>query len=185
MDKKMDDRLNRQNWLNAGLQALADEGPEGLRIMSIARQMGVTKGSFYWHFRNHEEFQSALLAEWEQRHTKKVIVDVEEKGGDSLMKLRNLMTMTVGSDPRLAQAIRTWAITSAMVNEAQVRVDQDRVNYLVTLLGPLGWPNDKAQTLARWMYCALIGHFHLQGPPIGAEHIELILAILIPKKNSK
>jgi AcrR family transcriptional regulator len=177
----MEDKLNRDHWLSAGLQALAVEGAEGLRIMPIAQQLGVTKGSFYWHFQNLDDYQSALLDEWEQRHTQQIIHFVEGKGGDALTKLRNLMSVTVSADARLAQGMRSWANTNPKVKKALVRVDQMRLGYLVGLLSALGWPSDKAETLARWSYCALIGHFSLQGPPIVAEQIELILATLTPR----
>lgn len=177
----MDDKLNKQTWLNAGLQMLAAEGAEGLRIMSIAQQLGVTKGSFYWHFKNLEEYQSALLKEWEQRHTQQIMDYIEGKGGDALTKLRNLMSVTVSADARLAQAIRSWANINPKVKQALARVDRARLVYLVGLLADFGWPDEKAETLARWSYCALIGHFSLQGPPIVAEQIELILETLTPK----
>jgi AcrR family transcriptional regulator len=177
----MEDKLSRDQWLSAGLQALAVEGAEGLRIMSIAQQLGVTKGSFYWHFENLDAYQSALLEEWEQRHTQQIIHYVEGKGGDALTKVRNLMSVTVSADARLAQAIRSWANTNPKVKKALARVDQARLAYLVDLLSALGWPTDKAETLARWAYCALIGHFSLQGPPIVAEQIELILETLTPR----
>jgi AcrR family transcriptional regulator len=177
----MDDKLNRNHWLSAGLQALAAEGAEGLRIMPIAQQLGVTKGSFYWHFENLDDYQSALLNEWEQRHTQQIIHYVEGKGGDALTKLRNLMSVTVSADARLAQAMRSWANTNPKVQKALARVDQARLSYLIGLLREFGWSADKAETLARWSYCALIGHFSLQGPPIVAEQIELILETLTPK----
>jgi AcrR family transcriptional regulator len=180
----MDEKLNRQDWLSAGLEALAAEGPDGLRIMSIAEQLGVTKGSFYWHFRNLDEFQLSLLEEWEQRHTQQIIQYVEKKGGDSSTKLHNLMNATVGADARLALAIRSWANTHAVAREAQDRVDHDRVVYLTRLLTPLGWSVGEAQTLARWMYCALIGHFNLQGKPLISKQIDLILDIVKPKTNN-
>jgi AcrR family transcriptional regulator len=64
----MEDKKNRLSWLNAGLQALTSQGPAGLRVMQIAKQMGVTKGSFYWHFKDLAEFQAAVLDEWERCH---------------------------------------------------------------------------------------------------------------------
>lgn len=182
---EMDDKLNRQHWLSAGLRALAEEGPDGLRIMSIAQQLGVTKGSFYWHFRNHEEYQAALLEEWEQGHTYQIIRRVEEAGGDARSKLHNLFNITVNADTRLAQAIRTWAITNSAVRQAQERVDRDRLAYLVALLLPLGWKPEQAETLARWMYCALIGNFSMHGPRISPEQIELLLQIMTPPTAPK
>jgi AcrR family transcriptional regulator len=181
----MDDKLNRQHWLGAGLEVLAAQGLQGLRIMPIAQQLGVTKGSFYWHFGNLDEYQLALLEEWEQRHTQQIIQYVDSQGGDALTKLRNLMTVTVNADARLAKAVRSWADTNPLAHAAQSRVDHDRLVYLHSLLTQLGWADDKAQTFSRWMYCALIGHFSLQGPPILAEQIEFVLETLMPKPAVK
>ncbi len=177
----MDEKLNRQNWLNAGLQALAEEGPEGLRIMPIAQKLGVTKGSFYWHFRNHEQYQKALLEEWEQGHTHQIIRHVEAVGGDPMSKLRNLFHITTGADARLAQAIRNWSHSNPKVREAQERVDRDRIAYVAALLRPLGWSEEKAKALARWLYCGLIGHFSMGGPRITAEEAEVILEAVTPR----
>jgi AcrR family transcriptional regulator len=181
----VEEKLNRQNWLGAGLEILAEQGLQGLRIMPIAQQLGVTKGSFYWHFNNLEDYQLALLQEWEQRHTQQIIQYVEGQGGDALTKLRNLMTVTVNADARLAKAIRSWADTNPLAHAAQSRVDLDRLVYLQSLLTKLGWADNKAKAFARWMYCALIGHFSLQGPPILAEQLELILETLNPKPAIK
>jgi len=181
MVKGMNDKLNQERWLSAGLQVLAEEGPEGLRIMPIAQQLGVTKGSFYWHYRNLEDYQSALLEEWEQRHTRQVIHHVEDKGGEAADKLRNLVSISFSADARLAQAIRRWAITNPQAREAQARVDHDRLAYLVSLLRPLGWPQAKAEFLARWLYGALIGYFSLQGPAVGPMQLDLIMGMLTPR----
>jgi AcrR family transcriptional regulator len=181
----MDDKLNHQHWLDAGLQTLATQGLAGLRIMPIAQQLGVTKGSFYWHFSSLQAYQAALLQEWELRHTQQIIQYVQAQGGDARTKLHNLMTVTVGADPRLAKAIRAWADTDTQAQAAQARVDHDRLAYLAHLLAALGWPTDKAQTYARWLYCGLIGHFSLQGPPMRAEQIDLILATVVPASHRK
>ena len=174
----MDDKLNRQSWLDAGLQRLAAQGPHGLRIMTIAQELGVTKGSFYWHFRNQDEYLAALLEEWERSHTQQIIEHVENIGGDPAAKLRNLLSVTIAADPRLTQAVRSWAHTDPMVGKAVKRVDKKRVVYVAGLIGSLGWSPEDAATLARWSYCALIGHFSLQSPGLTEGQIDLILGTI-------
>lgn len=176
----MNDRLNLQHWLDAGLRTLAEEGPQGLRIMALAQQLGVTKGSFYWHYRDLDDYQAALLREWEQRHTQQIIRAVEDQGGTPSARLRNLLGLTVNADARLALAIRRWAASHAPAREAQARVDADRVAYVAGLLVPLGWPAEQAQFLARWTYGALIGYFNLQGPTVTPGQMDLLLATLTP-----
>jgi len=174
----MDDRLNRQHWLDAGLERLASHGPQGLRIMAIAEQLGVTKGSFYWHFRDQREYAAALLAEWELTRTQHIIDQVERAVDGAAMKLRNLMSVTVAADPRLALAIRSWASTDPLVRKAVKRVDKKRLAYLSGLIAALGWSDDDAATLARWAHGALLGYFILEGPALTEAQIDLILSTL-------
>ena len=62
----MDSRRTRDDWLRAARLALLRQGPDGVRVEPLARDLGVTKGSFYWHFRDRAELLEALLVEWEQ-----------------------------------------------------------------------------------------------------------------------
>jgi AcrR family transcriptional regulator len=178
---EMEEKKNRQSWLNAGLKALASEGPDGLRIMLIAEQLGVTKGSFYWHFKNLEEYQLAVLEEWEQSHTQEIIECVEHAGGDAQTKLRNLFAGTISADFSLSRAIRSWSLTHPGVREVQQRVDQKRIDYVAKLLRGIGWSKEDAATLGRWGYCAFIGHATLNGPPVTEKQLNLILKTMLPK----
>jgi len=171
----MEDRLNRQQWLDAGLEQIAAEGAGGLRIMPIAQRLGVTKGSFYWHFRDLAGYQAALLQEWEASRTQQIIEHVETTGGDAAARLRTLMTLTLRSDARLAQAVRAWATTDTAVADAVARVDKKRLSYLAALLRELGWSKVDASTLAHWAYCALLGHFSMRAPRLTAQQIDLLL----------
>ncbi|NHZ43777.1 TetR/AcrR family transcriptional regulator [Massilia sp. CCM 8693] len=179
-DNGMDDKKNRQSWLSAGLQALADDGPEGLRIMTIAQKMGVTKGSFYWHFKNLEDYQSALMEEWEQVHTQQVMDIVDQEDADVGSKLAKLFT---GGPPHLftlGRAIRAWSMTNEQVREVQERVDRKRVEYVATLLTDSGWPADQAPVIARWNYCAFIGHAAIGAPEMSEAEIGTVVQLLTP-----
>jgi AcrR family transcriptional regulator len=180
----MDEKLNRQRWLTAGLQALAEVGPEGLRIMPIAEQLGVTKGSFYWHFKNLKDYQTAVLAEWERCYTGDAIQCLENDRLDSKEKLRTWIVGAAYSDFRLERAIRTWSLHNAAVREVRARVDTDRINYLAKLLRAVGWSRDEAQTLGQWTYCAWIGYTTLDDASIAEKQLKLILTILLPRQSS-
>jgi AcrR family transcriptional regulator len=181
----MDDKENRLSWLNAGLQALAAQGPEGLRVMHIAKQMGVTKGSFYWHFKDLAEFQTAVLDEWERCHTRQAIACVEAFGGDDATKLRNVFLGSAGDNFPLARSVRAWSLINANAREVQTRVDQSRIDYLEQLLRGVGWADEDAVVLARWSYCAFIGYSTLEGPSVNVKQLELVLDILTPKARAK
>jgi AcrR family transcriptional regulator len=177
----MEDKLNRQQWLTAGLQTLANEGPEGLRIMPIALQLGVTKGSFYWHFKNLDDYQAALLDEWERCYTQEAIHWIESEGKDPAEKLRTWITGAAYADFKLDRAVRSWALTKPTVQEVRARVDNDRIDYLTKLLRGVGWSKDEAVTLGHWTYWAWIGYATLGGPITTDKQLKLILSILKPK----
>ncbi len=177
-----DSKMNRESWFDAGFKRLAAHGPQGLRIMAIAEQMGVTKGSFYWHFKDLREYRAALLAEWEQRFTREIILQVEQTGGDVTAKLRTLLSAVEATfNRRLILALRSWAISDPLVSKAMARVDELRVAYLAGLLHELGWRKKDAATLARFAYEALLGRLILPYLPLTAAQRDLISSVLTPR----
>tara|TARA_B100000686_G_C16713341_1_gene930518 strand:- start:82 stop:687 length:606 start_codon:yes stop_codon:yes gene_type:complete len=58
------ERLSREDWISAAWKMLGEYGFEGVRVEPLARSLGVTKGSFYWHFRDRQELIEALLDRW-------------------------------------------------------------------------------------------------------------------------
>lgn len=59
--------LGREDWIAAGLAALAGGGAAAFRVEAVARSLGVSKGSFYWHFRDRADWRDAVLGWWEHR----------------------------------------------------------------------------------------------------------------------
>src|SRR5438477_7765626 len=66
-------RLSAQDWETAALEALADGGVAGVAVEPLARRLGVTKGSFYWHYADREALLAAALSRWEKSHTESII----------------------------------------------------------------------------------------------------------------
>ena len=176
----MNEKINRQNWLDAGLRMLAQQGPDRVRIMPIAEELGVTKGSFYWHFKNLEEYHGALIAEWERRDTLQAIEFVENMQGDAQSKLHCWIAGASMSDFKLTKAIRAWSMSNHVIADAQTRVDAKRIDFLKKLLREVGWSKDEAETLANWTYWAFIGFSTLAEPSISDQQLKLILRVLKP-----
>lgn len=176
----MDEKLNRQRWLTAGLQTLAESGPEALRIMPIAAQLQVTKGSFYWHFKNLEDYRTAVLDEWERYYTGDAIACLDHDGIEPNEKLRTWIVGAAYADLRLERAVRSWALNNPAVTEVRKRVDAKRIAFLIKLLGDVGWPPASAQTLGQWTYCAWLGFAALDDARFTDQQLKLILSRLIP-----
>ena len=183
----MSERLGRQEWIDAGLRAMADAGVDAVRVERLAETLGVTKGSFYWHFRDRGALLSALVEAWRDRATTNIISQVEAGGGDAVIKLRALFSITTRSDGRLDLAMRSWASQDDKAREILKSVDQKRYAYLKALLGDVGFDPPAAAARARFAYNALIGQFVMgrTGAPRDAssETLDIILPMLVRRAD--
>src|SRR6476659_10987293 len=103
-------RTPRDTWIRVGMQALADGGPEAVRVEPLAKALGVTRGGFYWHFKDRQALLDELLDAWERRSTDEVLERVEREGGDPRAKVRRAGMLTFSSDLLPVDlAIRDWA----------------------------------------------------------------------------
>ena len=79
----MSRRLGKLDWIKHGLVTLARDGPNALRVEAMAKKLRVSRGSFYWHFRDIKDFRSQLLRSWEDRSTDQVIQDLDMSRGSA------------------------------------------------------------------------------------------------------
>jgi AcrR family transcriptional regulator len=130
----MDKTLGREDWLRAARLALLHGGVEAVRVEKLARTLEVTKGSFYWHFKDREELLELLLCEWESE-LEELVGQVGTAGG--VKDLRSLLSVLVerarlseqGQVPSDA-AIFAWASVSPEVAQRVNRAEQERLDLL-------------------------------------------------------
>jgi AcrR family transcriptional regulator len=129
-------RTPRARWIEEGLQALSAGGPDAVRIESLARAQGVSKGGFYGYFDDRRALLEEMLDAWERRSTEDVIDRVEQEGGDAMARARRAAELTF-SDELLPidLAVRDWSRRDPAVAARLRRVDNFRMDYLRTLLG--------------------------------------------------
>jgi len=151
--------LTRQDWIEQGLKTLAETGVETVRVEPLAKVLGVTKGSFYWHFKNREDFLEAILQEWVKCQTNSIIEQVEALGGDATTKLLYLFELAIQDDGRAENAIRAWATSNSKITTVLDQVDQRRLNYTKDLFLQVGFAPFEAMVRARMVYYALVGEF--------------------------
>ena len=151
-------RLTREDWILAGFRALVAQGRDGLRVEPVARALGTTKGSFYWHFAGPADWQAAMLAYWEEFAFVRIVQALEcEVPGEA--RLRGVITLaTETRDPSYGglqgePALRDWARYDAAVAACVARIDAARVAWLAGELGAAG----ADAGLARVFYAALLG----------------------------
>jgi len=173
-------RLGKDQWIGAGLRALAREGIEGVRVERLASSLGLTKGSFYWHFADRSALHSAMLEEWAARATGEVIARVEGKGGGASEKLLNLIRIVVADDGRVDRAVRGWAAHDALAGAATDRVDQWRVAYLCGLFSGLGFSERESLARSRMIYQAVIGQIMMVAAAPRDERIADWVDVIFP-----
>jgi AcrR family transcriptional regulator len=158
MEKKQAaQKLDRQQWISVGLQVLAESGIDDVRVEPIAKLMNVTKGSFYWHFKNRDDLLSAILQEWVNTETHGLIDRVESIGGDATIKLLHLFEFATQINGRLENAMRGWAIRDPLVATMVLTVDCDRLAYTKKLFLAVGFNPFEAEIRARMAYFSLVG----------------------------
>jgi len=128
-------RTERQEWIRQGLTALAEGGPEAVRVETLATRLGVTKGGFYWHFKDRNALLEEVLQSWEQLAVDEIIQRVDAEPREGKEKLRALFDLAEASS-HLAQvelAVRHWARRDERVARHLCRVDDRRMDYLRSL----------------------------------------------------
>ena len=153
--KASSQRLSRQDWIDAALQALTGGGLAALSVERLATELGATKGSFYWHFKDRAALIEAALSEWEQRDTDQLI-ERASTIDDPRERLRWLFqvvfseTAGVGIDTALLADA-----DSPMVSAALERVATRRLRYIETQFKLMGL--DASSDRAMLTYTAFVG----------------------------
>ena len=142
--------LSRVEWLENALNAVSRTGGAKLRIDSLVKKVGVTKGSFYWHFKNRDDFVRSLIDYWHERYTLTVSDYLDDFEGSAEDKLRKLMEMVfVEQLTRHDLAVRSWAIAEPKLQRLVKRTDDYRLNYLRRLFLGIGFDKDGADLRSR------------------------------------
>ncbi len=169
-------RLTREDWIKAGLKALAKRGPSAIAVEPLAREIGTTKGSFYWHFKDLPDFQDEVAQEWKRQAAGALVATLELDGGHA-EKLRDIARS--GGSAKLEPAMRAWAKACRPAARAVSEIDGLRLDAAHALLRETGISN---RDLAQALYAAAIGLEQIApgGKPEGnamGELVDLILAL--------
>ncbi len=158
-------RLSRASWVGAAREALIDGGSDSVKVEVLADRLGVTTGSFYWHFKNRAALLAALLDDWRQVNTAAMAEAVEHAGSSAADQFDALAQVWISEavfSPAYDAAIRDWARTSDEVAAALHRVDRERIDLIRGIFLGLGYDPDRAEVRARILYFHQVGYYALQ-----------------------
>jgi AcrR family transcriptional regulator len=155
-------RLNRQAWVEAALEAIAEGGIAAVAVVPLAQRLGATKGSFYWHFPSREALVEAALADWEHTHTAAVIAEIEAASEDPVQQLRLLFKRVteLAARDRVELALLATA-DHPTVRPVLDRVTRRRIDFTARLFERLGVSRAEAKRRALLAYSAYLGHAQL------------------------
>jgi AcrR family transcriptional regulator len=160
----MADQLSAKDWLDQGLKALAEHGYTALKAEPLAKALGVSRGSFYWHFADVEAFHAAILEHWREVAAERIIAEVEASaGGENPLQL--LLRRVFGERLALERAVRSWATVNRAARAAVQAIDRRRIRYVQGLLGSSGLSPEVAGARAQILYWAFLG-FALSDRPL-------------------
>jgi AcrR family transcriptional regulator len=148
--------LTAEAWAGAALTAITEAGLDAVNVDELARALGVTKGSFYWHYSSRADLIAAALTLWERRDTGGYLAEIANIP-DPADQLRRLIANAV----RLSQRPNMYAALSQADSEPArailQRVAGQRIAFLTGLYADLGLPPQRARLLARLAYATYIG----------------------------
>jgi AcrR family transcriptional regulator len=164
-------QLSADDWIKEGLKALARSGFTALKADPLAKAMGVSRGSFYWHFTDLGAFHAAVLKHWREIAAEQIIADVEAASDDPL---KALLRRSFGARLDLERAVRNWAAFDATAQGAVRAIDRRRIDYIETLLEKRGLTAAIAQARAQILYWTFLG-FALSGSPVPAARVQVLI----------
>ena len=187
-------RLTRDDWLDAAYDAVVEGGFDNVRVLVIAHTLGVTRGSFYWHFTGHADLIAALLARWREREIGPDRRLKSESTADPEADLERLLDAALAhagtdlDDMRFELAVRGLGRRDAAVAKLLVEVDQARMSLFEQKFQRLTGDAKTAAELAALFYLAIVGsHQALSRPsssPRAKAYLKGIIAEYLIHRNA-
>lgn len=156
---------SEEAWLAAAYEELTANGVEAVKIMPLAKKLGVSRTSFYWHFKDREALLEAMIRHWEDKNTGNLVARTEAYAANISEAIFNLFDCWLDAelfDSRLDLAIRNWARTDKALQQRLDQADQRRETALAAMLERFGYEAENALVRARTMIYTQIGYISMQ-----------------------
>lgn len=160
--------LTPETWIDAATEVLVDQGIDHVRVDVLAQQLGVTRGSFYWHFRDREDLLRKVLEAWHQRSTENLTKRLQTAREDPVDQLRDIISLPFRGraavrGARIELAIRAWARRDEATRRAVDESDANRLAYIAQVFSSLGFAPAEARARAFLLYAYVVSESLLAG----------------------
>lgn len=151
-----------ETWIEAATEVLVDQGIDHVRVDLLAQELGMTRGSFYWHFKDRDDLLQRVLQAWRERATEALTRRLEQAHTDPREQLQDVITLpwrgrAALRAARIELAIRAWARREPMAAQAVREADESRLGYIAQLFSALGFGVMDARRRAYVLYSVLLG----------------------------
>jgi AcrR family transcriptional regulator len=161
MDKPPRAQLDRTTWIHAALDTLADEGAGSIRVEILAKRLHVTKGSFYWHFKDRQDLLDAVLETWKEGRIRDIVKQTRPEPGREEAQLYHVIDVYSASRNNkgilIELAMRDWARRDPAAQKIVESVDTARLNCARDLFIACGLPKNEASTRSVLLYAYVFG----------------------------
>ena len=155
-------QLDRNDWIEGAIDVLANEGVSGLRVEVLAKNFGVTKGSFYWHFKDRQDLLNAVLQVWKEGRLRDIEKQSTAVTGKELEQIHHVIDVYSAVRNRkgisIELAVRDWARHDPVVSAAVEEVDSYRLECTRKLFVSLGLSDDEARARSILVFAYVFGH---------------------------
>lgn len=161
-DHRGNTKTTHEEWLEASRVMLIEDGIERVKVDRLAKKLDVSRGGFYWFFKNRQDLLFQLLDDWQSAEKDPftyILKDRNFPAMERLLKYAKAVMSSIGFDPALDMAIRDWARISAEVKEVVEKVDDRRIQALSGLFAEMGENKEEAFIRARIYYFHQIGYY--------------------------
>lgn len=170
-------QLTPEAWITAATEVLVDQGIDHVRVDVLAGELGVTRGSFYWHFRDREDLLRRVLAAWREQATEALTHRLEQAHADPREQLRDVISLpfrgrAAARAARIELAIRAWARRDALARHAVDEADASRIGYIAQVFSAMGCSITEARSRAFLLYTYVVGESLMPGQGSAAQRGE-------------
>lgn len=145
--------LHPDDWVTAAFARLAAEGIEAVRVEVLARDLGVSKGSFYWHFRDREDLLEKMLTRWEHDEAAWLESAIVDERSAAARWARLVERSASPENLRAEVALRDWARRDPQVANRIAQAEQRRASFISSILREIGFSPAAAKS---WSEVALL-----------------------------
>jgi AcrR family transcriptional regulator len=164
--KKPARRLDRRAWMAAAFDELSAHGWDGVRVEPIAEKLGITKGSFYWHFADRDALVAAMFVRWAEGRVRAIRHETEDDADPRALLYRLIDLYARGPNARglaIELAIRGVARSDSRAADAVAAVDGERLAQVSRLFTKLGSKPSQSDARAFLFYAFVFGQSLIAG----------------------